>query len=47
MLIYVDMYVIRIGVGHGAAVVVIVNQPFNDLPLAVASIEVDGIAAGP
>ena len=39
--------VIRIGVGHGAAVVVIVNQPFNDLPLAAASIEVDGIAAGP
>ena len=42
----VDVDVVHIGISHGAAFVMIVDQPLDDLALAMSRIEVDGVSAG-
>src|SRR5262245_42569628 len=40
----IDVDVVHLGVGHGAALMVVGDQPFNNLGLACASLEVHGVA---
>src|SRR5262249_48059989 len=42
----VDVDVFHVGIGHGAAIAVVCDQPLDDLLLAAICIEVDGIATG-
>jgi hypothetical protein len=42
----VDMDVVHVGISHGAAIAMVVDEPLDDFALAAACVEVDRIAGG-